>query len=194
MTTQTARNRYPKGEARREAILAVALRCFADLGYHGTSMREIARRAELSQAGLLHYFASKEELFLAVLRERQMIDSRDYHADTDAVGSLINAVRRNASIPGLVRLYMHLLDVAADSDIAFEYFDKRYDFARDLIADAIRDAQRAGTVRADLDPAVAAQTLIAVADGMQVQWLLDDRQAMHQPIEMVWRLMQNPGS
>ncbi|GAA3638731.1 TetR/AcrR family transcriptional regulator [Kineosporia mesophila] len=191
MTPQTARNRYPKGAARREAILVIALQCFADLGYHGTSMREVARRADLSQAGLLHYFPSKEDLFLAVLRERQQIDTRDYRGDQDAVGSLIQAVRRNATIPGLVQLYMHLLDVAADSAPTRDHFEKRYDFARSLIGSHIRDAQHEGTVRADLDPAVAAQSLIAVADGMQVQWLLDDTQEMPQPIELVWRLMQN---
>ena len=56
--------------AKREQILDAALDEFARRGYDRTSMREIARQTGLSQAGLLHYFSTKEELFLAVLRRR----------------------------------------------------------------------------------------------------------------------------
>ncbi|MBT0769115.1 TetR/AcrR family transcriptional regulator [Kineosporia sp. J2-2] len=189
MTAQINRNRYAKGEARREAILAVALECFAELGYRNTSMREVARRAGLSQAGLLHHFPAKEDLFLAVLRERQQIDTRDYHGEADAIGSLIRAVRRNATIPGLVRLYMTLLGEVPYSDDAREYFVGRYDLARSLISREIEQGQRDGTVRPDLDPRTAAQALIAVADGMQVQWLLDEDQQMADAVEFTWQLM-----
>ena len=190
MTTQTGRTRYAKGEARREAIVAVALGCFAELGYRNTSMREIARRAELSQAGLLHHFTAKEDLFLAVLRERQQVDARDYGGEEAPVASLIQAVRRNPTIPGLVRLYLTLLGEAAENESVESFFVARYDFARAVLAADIRSAQRAGTARADLDPETAAQALIAVADGMQVQWLLDERQEMADAVELVWNLMQ----
>jgi hypothetical protein len=59
-----------------------------------------------------------------------------------------------------------------------------------MLAAGIRQAQLAGTARADLDPETAAQALIAVADGMQVQWLLDERQDMANPVDLVWNLMQ----
>jgi AcrR family transcriptional regulator len=189
-TLGTARNRYAKGEARREAILAVALECFAELGYRNTSMREVARRAELSPAGLLHHFPVKEDLFLAVLRERQQVDTRDHHGKEQPVESLIQAVRRNATIPGLVRLYMTLLGEATENHSVEKFFMQRYDFARAILAAGIRQAQLAGTARADLDPQTAAQALIAVADGMQVQWLLDPEQEMSEAVDLVWKLMQ----
>jgi AcrR family transcriptional regulator len=189
-TVRTARNRYPKGEARREAILAVALECFAELGYRNTSMREVDRRAELSQAGLLHHFPVKEDLFLAVLRERQQVDTSDYDGEDQPVESLIRAVRRNGTIPGLVRLYMALLGETTENQAVEGFFVARYDFARAILAADIRQAQLAGTVRADLDPQTAAQALIAVADGMQVQWLLDERQDLADAVELVWNLMQ----
>jgi AcrR family transcriptional regulator len=189
-TVRTARNRYAKGEARRETILAVALECFAELGYRNTSMREVARRAELSQAGLLHHFPVKEDLFLAVLRERQQVGTRDHHGPEQPVESLIQAVRRNATIPGLVRLYLTLLGEAAENDSVERFFVHRYDFARAILAAGIRQAQLAGTARVDLDPETAAQALIAVADGMQVQWLLDPEQDMTEAVDLVWKLMQ----
>ncbi|HEY5230670.1 MAG TPA: helix-turn-helix domain-containing protein, partial [Galbitalea sp.] len=54
---------YAKGVAKREEILRTALEVFARQGYRGTSLRELADAVNLSQAGLLHYFDSKEELF-----------------------------------------------------------------------------------------------------------------------------------
>lgn len=190
MTTQTPRTRYAKGEARREAILAAALSCFAELGYRHTSMREIARRAGLSQAGLLHHFTAKEDLLLTILRERQRIDIRDYGGPGEAVASLVRAVRRNATIPGLVRLYMALLHEAETNTDVQDYFVDRYDLGREVLAAEIRQAQENGEARADLDPQIAAQALLAVADGMQVQWLLDENNDMGDPVELVWSLMR----
>ena len=52
-------------EERREEILAVALRHFAEGGYHGTSTEVIAKEAGISQPYLFRLFRTKRELFLA---------------------------------------------------------------------------------------------------------------------------------
>ncbi|WP_426390775.1 TetR/AcrR family transcriptional regulator [Variovorax sp. R-27] len=56
-----------KTEAKREAIVQVASEVFRELGFEGTSMVEIAARVGGSRATLYGYFASKEELFVAVI-------------------------------------------------------------------------------------------------------------------------------
>lgn len=50
-----------------DPALAGALSSFLELGYHGASMRTIAERANLSVPGLYHYYASKQEMLVAVL-------------------------------------------------------------------------------------------------------------------------------
>jgi AcrR family transcriptional regulator len=57
--------RRKSAEERREEILSVALRHFAESGYHGTSTEVIAREAGISQPYLFRLFRTKKELFLA---------------------------------------------------------------------------------------------------------------------------------
>lgn len=52
---------------RREEILAEATKLFAERGYEGTSMGDLAECVGLRKASLFHHFASKEELYTAVL-------------------------------------------------------------------------------------------------------------------------------
>ena len=54
------RGSYAKGVAKREEILERALDVIATEGYDGASVKRIAEAVGLSQAGLLHYFDSKE--------------------------------------------------------------------------------------------------------------------------------------
>ncbi|HEY3410873.1 MAG TPA: helix-turn-helix domain-containing protein, partial [Propionicimonas sp.] len=53
-----ARGPYAKGLAKRDEILEVALAHFAERGYDRASVREVARLAGLTQAGLLHHFST----------------------------------------------------------------------------------------------------------------------------------------
>ncbi|KIS44757.1 TetR/AcrR family transcriptional regulator [Kosakonia radicincitans] len=55
-------------EERRQAIIQAAVEVFQEQGYERTSMNEVARRVGGSKATLYNYFASKEELFAAVVR------------------------------------------------------------------------------------------------------------------------------
>jgi AcrR family transcriptional regulator len=56
-----------KGERTRLAIENAAIALFMEQGYHATSMRQIAERAGLALGGIYNHFASKEELFKAIL-------------------------------------------------------------------------------------------------------------------------------
>ncbi|WP_459514988.1 HTH-type transcriptional regulator RutR [Erwinia amylovora] len=55
--------------AKRSAILAAALEFFSQYGIHGTTLDKVAERAGVSKTNLLYYFPSKEELYIAVLKD-----------------------------------------------------------------------------------------------------------------------------
>jgi AcrR family transcriptional regulator len=59
----------PARRDRRDDILRVSLHLFAERGFHGTSMRDIAREASITEGLIYHYFASKRDLFSAIIDE-----------------------------------------------------------------------------------------------------------------------------
>lgn len=167
--------RYAKGLAKREEILTVALEVIARTGYRRTSVKELAGAVGLSQAGLLHYFASKEELFAEILGLRDVLDedAADERGESP-VDALVSVVRHNAEVPGLVQLFAQFSVEAGDPEHpAHHAFVDRYARVRKSLADDIAARQRAGTLGSTLDPVTAANLLIAAADGLQTQWLLD---------------------
>ncbi len=97
------RGSYAKGIAKREEILTTALDLVAAQGFRRTSIKDIADAVGLTQAGLLHYFDSKDELWVAILRRRDEVDlAQDWHADDP--GALLSAiVRHNTEVPDSCR-------------------------------------------------------------------------------------------
>jgi AcrR family transcriptional regulator len=57
----------------RERILDVAEELFANNGYNGTSLRDVARTAELQTAAIGYHYPSKEDLFDTVIRRRAAV-------------------------------------------------------------------------------------------------------------------------
>ncbi|WP_431277225.1 TetR/AcrR family transcriptional regulator [Leifsonia poae] len=185
---------YAKGIAKREEILTTALDVFAQKGYRRASLREIAESVGLSQAGLLHHFSSKEELFSEVLRKRDEVDVTASPTETADIGALVGIVRHNAEVPGLVQLYATISAEAADEDHpGHTYFVDRYRSIIGQLADHVRVEQAAGRLDASLDPLQIARLAIAVADGMQVQWMLDDSADMAETLEYFWATLQRLG-
>ena len=108
----------------RDRILDVAEALFAQHGFSGTSMREIAAQAGLTAASLYNHFDGKDDLYSAVLQRgirplidlmRRLADSEGGEAATDA---LIRAVMEHlARRPHLPRLIYHEA-IAGGSHIA----------------------------------------------------------------------------
>ena len=69
-----------KGEVTRLAIEEAAIALFMEQGYHGTSMRQIARRADHPVGGIYNHFSSKEELFEGII-----IDKHPYRTILPAI-------------------------------------------------------------------------------------------------------------
>ncbi|WP_022889573.1 TetR/AcrR family transcriptional regulator [Agromyces italicus] len=170
------RGSYAKGQAKRQEIVDAALVVFGRSGFHSGSLREIAKRVDLTPAGLMHHFSGKEELFTEVLRQR---DARVQAAAGDVSElTLLEQVRKvvayNQTTRGLTSLYTVISAEATDpAHPAHAEFARRYAENATGTRDVLADAQRDGLIRADIDTAHAARLISAVMDGLQQQWLLD---------------------
>jgi AcrR family transcriptional regulator len=172
---------YAPGEARRERILAAALLEFAENGYRGASLARIAERVELSQAGLLHHFKSKERLLVAVLDYRDALDVRKFDIGSaggiDALRGLALLVEHNSRVPGLVQLFSVISgEAVTPGHPGHEWARRRYRRLRAQVAAALRAGAERGEFRAGLDAEAHADRLIAMMDGLQTQWLIDPDQ------------------
>src|SRR5512138_2178270 len=66
----SAKETVKKGEATRLAIEDAAIHLFLEQGYHATSMRQIADRAQLALGGIYNHFSSKEDIFEAIILDQ----------------------------------------------------------------------------------------------------------------------------
>jgi AcrR family transcriptional regulator len=163
-----------KGEDRRQLILDVALPILARNGVRATTLSAVAKEAGMSTAGLLHHFASKEQLVHAVLDTSESDDDAhaDYGGDTEL--QLTRIARRFARRPGLVGLFTVLLAENIDPDAPLHTrFLRRYQDTCAIIGSGIRHGQRAGRFRPDIDPRVKAKEVVAFLYGVELTWLLD---------------------
>ncbi|BDZ63939.1 TetR/AcrR family transcriptional regulator [Agromyces mangrovi Wang et al. 2018] len=172
------RGEYAKSAATRSAILDAALEVFAESGFRAGSLREIAARVGMSEAGLLHHFRNKGALLRAVLdhrdeQSRALVDFDDPDG-VETLRGLVALARHNASTPGVVELYCTLsAEATSVGHPAHEYFLRRYESVRAAVSDAFRRIADAGRLLPGVDPFRAAVATIALMDGLQVQWLLD---------------------
>lgn len=172
----TTRGNYAKGTARREAILEAALAVFARSGYRGTSLREVADVTGITPAGLLHYFGTREAMLAEVLRKKEEL-ARARDASASTIDKMSRSLKENAGVPGLVQLHSVLAAQASDpAHPAHAYFVERYGAMRGRVeADLRRTIAERGL---HLDAARLASIFIAVADGVQLQWMLDETVSM----------------
>lgn len=183
------RGPYEKGEAKRSEILHAALEIFAAEGYRGTSLRKVAAKCNLSLPGLMHYFDSKEDLLTQVLRMRDET-ARVRQVERDDPKSYREIIREGASTPGLVELFVSMAAAASDPEHpAHAHFAERYPVLRERVAGFVRARVDEGRINSVIPPERLAVLLIAVADGIQLQWLIDRSTDMEQPIEDLLRIL-----
>jgi AcrR family transcriptional regulator len=88
-----SRTTVTRGERTQAEIVQAAHRLFLNHGYHGTSMRQIASEAGVALGGIYNHFASKEDIFIAVL-----VEGHPFH---DVMPALLAA--EGETIEGFIR-------------------------------------------------------------------------------------------
>lgn len=171
---------YVRGRVRRQQIVEAATLLFGKVGFHSATILEIAAQCDISRAGLLHHFPTKESLLEAVLEKRDQEDLARFR-ENGSSGSdglaifrgMVYLAEHNSRLPGIIELYAMLSAEATHPDHpAHEYFVRRYERIRLGTQRALERAKDAGFLVEGTDIAETAIELTALMDGLQVQWLL----------------------
>src|SRR5436305_15254926 len=94
--------------ARREELTRIAARLFAERGYHGTSLADLAEALGIQKASLYHHIETKEDL----LWEVAWAGAEAFHAALDAVPDAPAAERLRLALRGHLRVVAEQLDAA----------------------------------------------------------------------------------
>jgi TetR/AcrR family transcriptional regulator len=113
-------------EATRERILAAAEKVFAEKGYDGARIDEIAREAEVNKALIYYYFESKEDLLNELFQDFFQASSR----------MLVNYVRNGGLESGPPSEADRFMEQY------FSYFEKKRDLLRIMLAESLKSSDR----------------------------------------------------
>jgi AcrR family transcriptional regulator len=173
----TRRGPYAKSARRQAEIVASATSIFSARGYRGGSLREIAKQLDLSLTAVVHHFPSKSALLVAVLESADSAHADSFQEDSQDEGvayAVLQYVRRNVDRPEMLRLLALMAAEASASDHpAHKWFRQRYEQTIDMLAIAIRRDQLEGRISNGRDSQGLAESLVALWDGLQLQWLID---------------------
>ncbi len=160
-------------------IVDAATRVFAEHGYRSGTVQMIAKEAGLSQAGLIHHFATKEAILMAVLGHRDA-DDRDVSLPASEEGvSVVEVYRRvlkkNAERSEMMRFFAVLsAEALAPDHPAHAYFQQRFEDTANATEAIVVRNQAAGLVRSDLSARTIAELVISVAHGFRYSVLVGD--------------------
>lgn len=178
-TTRRQPRSRPETLVRRREILDAAVEIFGAKGFAGGTLQEIADQVGMTHAGILHHFGSKDQLLLEVLDHRDQTDVAELEGKhipdgIDFFRHLVRTAFVNARRHGIVQAYAVLsAESVTDDHPGREFFYARYRTLRAEAAQAFRDVCAEHGVDAPDTIDEASASVLAVMDGLQVQWLLD---------------------
>lgn len=168
---------------RTEEILNTATKLLAEYGFKGATLARVAEEVGLTEPGVLHYFPSKVHLLQGVLEYHEQKEIERY---SEVVGNqkkrpaellklLEELVTENEKIPGLIQLFTVLVSESIrNNHPSHDYFVERYRHGRKMYIEQFFKLLETD-IRSDVDLNELATLIMAVMDGLQIQWLLDPR-------------------
>ena len=166
-------------DERREIFAAAALRVIMREGIAGLTVREVAREAGFTTGALTHYFHSKDQLLIEA-SEHSATLVRDRMERAEKTRPTLEAIRKVVALAlpltperrGYWRIWVGYWERSSYDDEVSRVMRLRYDEWRGRLERLLARAQAEGDVAPHVDPREAAESLVALVDGIGVQVLL----------------------
>lgn len=160
------------GEERRLQILKVAVSLFSERGFRGTTTKEIAHAAGVSEAMVFRHFATKQELYTAILDHKacssgdkfepaEMAADPIRRKDDRAVFEVLalGALQHHQDDPDFQRLLLH--SALEKHELAQMFFDRFVLRVYEFLGGYIRERQRDGAL-VEMDPPIVVRAFIGM--------------------------------
>ena len=161
---------------KRKLILDAAVRVFAERGYHGSRVGDIAEDAGVAHGLLYHYFSSKEEVLRTIFVENwgqlivrfRAVEESDEPAGQKLEGIAKILLRTWRNDPALVTVMVR--EVARSEHLQGQVTEVREAFA--ILQRVIEEGQAAGEFRRDVDPRFASWIVYGGLEEVLTGWVL----------------------
>lgn len=162
------------GDERRNQILQVAIDLFSKHGFRGTTTRQIAQAAGVSEAMVFRHFATKDDLYGAILSDKGCHDEMKFPWEQDPVlqdavaqkddfavfyNIALNALRKQQADVGFIRLIF--FSALEEHDLAENFFHEFIVKIYEFIGGYIEQRQAEGSMR-EIEPRVAVRALMGM--------------------------------
>jgi AcrR family transcriptional regulator len=160
------------GEERRDLIVQVAVSLFSNRGFRGTTTREIAQAAGVSEAMVFRHFATKEELYAAILDHKACAGGGSFEPEVMAADAIkqkddrgvfeslaLGALNHHDDDPEFQRLLLY--SALEKHKLAQMFFDNFVRKVYEFLGTYIRERQREGALL-EMDPAIVVRCFIGM--------------------------------
>jgi AcrR family transcriptional regulator len=159
------------GDERREQICRIAMRLFSENGFRGTTTKEIANAAGVSEATVFKYFSNKDELYAAILDHKacehpfedpfaEVADKIEQKDDFGVFyGMALNALNHQRDDVDFLRLMMY--SALEGHDLARVFVEGFITRFYEFLSEYIRQRQADGVFR-EVDPRVVVRAFIGM--------------------------------
>jgi AcrR family transcriptional regulator len=187
------RRRHQPPEARRAQILAAALSCFGEKGYHASTMDDLVRASGLSKGSLYWHFSSKEDVFLALFdafsEELYGEWDRIAESDDDKLEVLRRECESSAQRFANKREFLMTWVEFLAHPAARERMRDAYAIAREKLVSIVEAGRANGSLRPGPPAEGVASTLVAALEGLLLQWLVDPEFDLEGHVRVSWTLL-----
>lgn len=173
------------GDERRKQILRVAIQLFSQRGFSGTTTKEIATAAGVSEAMVFRHFANKEELYSAILDHKacnsvfqnpfEEISEKIKERDDFGVfyTMALNALNHHTEDCGFLRLMLH--SALEEHDLARMFFESFITDIYKFLGAYISERQGEGAFR-EMDPRIVVRSFMGMFVNHSLYNILWDRE------------------
>jgi TetR/AcrR family transcriptional regulator, cholesterol catabolism regulator len=148
-------------------LVDAAATLFAQRGYHGTSIQDVADAVGIRKGNVYYYVTTKEDLLYAIVRRHhdlalaEIESFRDLVAPLERIEAFIRAyVRRYMTDPDAVKVFVYEFEnLGPERRQAINAERRRYS---EFLTEAIREGQAEGSIRSELDPEAAALGMLGM--------------------------------